>query len=219
MDHGARMARFAETDLYVVITQAFCGGRPALEVLEAVLEAGVRLVQFREKGLEGRALYRQAAAFRQYTRAAGALLIVNDRLDVALAAEADGVHLGQDDLPPDAARRLAPALIVGASTHNLEEALAAQQAGASYVNLGPIFPTQTKAVPAGAVGPDLITAVAPHLNIPFTCMGGIKAANIGEVIRRGARHVAVVTAVTAAPQVREAALELRRVGWGKTPAR
>jgi len=210
MNHAERMARFEQTDLYVVITQSFCAGRPALEVLDAVLDAGVRLVQFREKNIEGRDLYTQASAFRERTRAAEALLIVDDRLDVALAVEADGVHLGQEDLPLQAARRLAPDLIIGASTHNLEEALAAQEAGASYVNIGPIFPTQTKTLDTGAVGPALITAVTPHLTIPFTCMGGIKTGNIEEVIGRGARHVAVVTAVTAAPDVRAAAIELRQ---------
>jgi thiamine-phosphate pyrophosphorylase len=87
--------------------------------------------------------------------------------------------------------------------------LAIQAAGASYVNIGPIFDTRTKEVSTGAVGPDMIPAIAPHLRIPFTCMGGIKAHNIDEVLRRGARHVAVVTAVTAAPEVRTAAEELR----------
>jgi len=210
MDHATRMARFEDTDLYVVITESFCGGRSALDVLDAVLDAGVRLVQLREKDLEGRDLYTQAAAFRERTQAADTLFIVDDRIDVALAVEADGVHLGLDDLPIQAARRLGPDLIIGASSHNLSEALAAQEAGASYVNIGPIFATQTKSLPMEAVGPDLITAIVPHLKIPFTCMGGIKAANIGEVLCRGARHVAVVTAVTAAPDVHAAALELRQ---------
>lgn len=210
MDLKARMARFCRTDLYVVITESFCGGRPALEILDAVLDAGVGLIQFREKHLEDGDLYERALAFREHTRNAGALLIVDDRVDIALAVEADGVHLGQDDLPIEAARRLAPELILGASTHNLAEALAAQAAGADYVNIGPIFATQTKDLPMGAVGPDLISQVAPHLTVPFTCMGGIKPDNVGEVVSRGARHVAVVTAVTAAPDPRAAATVLRR---------
>ncbi|MFO7974606.1 MAG: thiamine phosphate synthase, partial [Candidatus Hydrogenedentota bacterium] len=113
------------------------------------------------------------------------------------------------DLPLSAARRIAPDLILGASSHNLNEALAAQETGASYVNIGPIFPTQTKSVAVGAVGPAIIDEIVPHLRIPFTTMGGIKAHNIGEVLQRGARHVAVVTAVTAAPDVGAAASELR----------
>jgi thiamine-phosphate pyrophosphorylase len=210
MDVATRLARFHQTDLYAVITEQFCRGRSAIAVLEAVLEAGVRLVQFREKNLEDRELYQRCFQFRERTAGADALLIVDDRLDIALATGADGVHLGQTDLPVEAARRVAPNLLIGASAHSLEEALAAQQAGASYVNIGPIFATQTKDVSAGAIGPEMIDLIAPHLTIPFTCMGGIKPDNVHEVLRRGARHVAVVTSVTAADDVYAAALELRR---------
>ncbi len=210
MDIEERLRRFEASDLYVVITEEYCGGRSAVEVLDAVLEAGVTLVQLREKSLSDRELFARAQVFREKTRAAGALLIVDDRVDIARAADADGCHLGLDDLPLDAARRVAPELILGASTHNLEEALEAQDKGANYVNIGPVFPTQTKAVPTGAVGPELIEQVRPHLRIPFTTMGGIKEHNIGQVLERGARRVAVVTAVTAAPDVRAAAEALRR---------
>jgi thiamine-phosphate pyrophosphorylase len=160
MTHGERLALFDQADLYVVITEAHCAGRSALEVLAKVLAAGVRLVQLREKELTGRQLYERALAFRRETAAAGALLLINDRLDIALAVEADGVHLGQDDLPIRAARRIAPDLLIGASTHSLEEALAAQEAGASYVNLGPIFPTPTKEA-ATFLGPEMIDRIAP----------------------------------------------------------
>jgi len=195
--HAERMARFAECGLYVVITEAFCAGRPATEVLRACLDAGVRLVQFREKDLDALALFQRAEAFRRLTADAGALLIVDDRVDVALAVGADGVHLGQRDLPIAAARAIAPDLILGSSSHDLDEALAAQDTGASYVNIGPIFATQTKDVPTGVVGPEMISAIAPQLRVPFTCMGGIKLHNVDQVLARGARHVAVVTAVTA----------------------
>ncbi|MBI5093362.1 MAG: thiamine phosphate synthase [Candidatus Hydrogenedentes bacterium] len=210
MTRQARLARFRDADLYVVITEAFCAGQPALQVLDAVLDAGVRLIQFREKNLDDAELYERALAFREKTRAASALLIIDDRVDIALAVGADGVHLGLSDLPIEAARRIAPELVIGASSHNLEEALAAQAAGAGYVNIGPIFATQTKSVPTGAIGPEAIAAIAPKLSIAFTCMGGIKAHNISQVLAHGARHAAVVTAVTAAPDPRAAAAELRR---------
>jgi len=209
MCRAERRARFDQTDLYVVITEACCAGRPAADVLDAVLEAGVRVVQFREKDLEGDEFYEWALLFRERTREADALLVVDDRVDIALAVDADGVHLGQNDLPLEAARRIAPELLLGASSHSLDEAIAAQTAGADYVNIGPIFSTQTKTVPTGAIGPDMIPAIAPHLAVPFTVMGGIKPDNIDEVLRRGARHVAVVTAVTQAPDVRAAAERLR----------
>lgn len=210
MDLPTRVARFAQADLYVVITEAFCAGRGGLEVLDACLRAGVKLVQFREKHRSAAALVRLGEAYADRCREAGALLIVNDRVDIALAIGADGVHLGQDDFPVADARRIAPELLVGASTHNLEEALAAQAAGATYINIGPIFATQTKDVPTGVVGPEMIDVIRPQITIPFTCMGGLKAHNLHEVVKRGTRRVAVVTAVTAAPDVQAAARELRR---------
>lgn len=209
MNLSERLARFDRPDLYVVITEAFCGGRSALDVLDAVLDAGVRLIQFREKDLDERELFLRASQFRERTRKYDALLIIDDRLEVAIATDADGIHLGQTDTPVDVARSIAPELIIGASTHNLEEALEAQALGASYVNIGPIFATQTKAVPTGVVGPAMIDAIAPHLTIPWTTMGGIKLHNIDEVLKRGAKRVAVVTAVTEADDVRAAASALR----------
>lgn len=210
MGLSERMALFDEADLYVVITEAFCGARSSIEVLEEVLEAGVRLVQLREKDCSDRKLYELALAFRRRTRQAGALLIIDDRLDIALAADADGVHLGLADMPVAAARALAPDLIIGASAHDEGEALAAQDAAASYVNIGPIFETSTKEVATGAIGLGALERIAPQLKVPFTCMGGIKIHNVREVVERGARHPAVVTAVTAESDVRGAALALRR---------
>lgn len=210
MNLAQRMAAFEQADLYVVITEAFCAGRSALEVLAQTLAAGVRLVQLREKEWDDRRLYQRALEFRRQTAAAGALLIVNDRLDLALAAGADGVHLGQDDLPIVPARRIAPELIIGASTHSLKEALAAQEAGASYLNIGPIFPTQTKSIPP-PIGLEAIDQITPGLRIPWTTMGGIKSSNIGRVVSRGARHPAVMTAVTAAQDPFAAALQLRKI--------
>ncbi len=208
--HAARMKRFDETDLYVVITEAFCAGRDAMEVLEGALAGGVRLIQLREKDCATGELMARAVAFRERTQAADALLIIDDRVDVALACGADGVHLGQDDMPIADARRIAPELIIGSSSHDLEEAMAAQAAGASYVNIGPIFATQTKSLAMAPLGVEAIDGIAPHLRIPFTNMGGIKEHNIASIVERGGRHPAVVTAVTAADDVEQAAASLRR---------
>lgn len=208
MHLARRLAAFQQADLYVVITEAFCAGRTSLEVLDQVLAAGVSIVQLREKDLEDRGLYELALAYRRRTAAAGALLIIDDRLDIALAAGADGVHLGQTDLPVAAARRLAPDLLIGASTHSLKEALTAQEAGASYVNIGPIFPTATKP-DAVFLGVEAIPRIVPHLRIPWTTMGGINQGNIAQVVAQGARHPAVMSAVTAAADVTAAARALR----------
>lgn len=208
MDLEQRLAAFNEADLYVVITESFCAGRTSLEVLDKVLAAGVGVVQLREKDLAGRRLYELAVEFRRRTDTAGALLIIDDRMDIALAAGADGVHLGQTDLPVAAARRVAPDLVIGASTHSLEEALAAQEEGASYVNIGPIFPTGTKPA-AIALGTEAIQRIAPFLRIPWSTMGGINQGNIAQVVAQGALHPAVMSAVTAAADVTAAAGALR----------
>jgi thiamine-phosphate pyrophosphorylase len=210
MDLARRLGAFERADLYVVITAAFCAGRDAVTVLDQVLAAGVGLVQLREKDLEDRRLYELAQEFRRRTEAAGALLIIDDRVDMALAAGADGVHLGQTDLPVAAARQIAPDLIIGASSHSLEEALAAQAAGAGYVNIGPIFSTATKPG-AVALGVESISEITPHLRIPWSTMGGINQSNLAQVVSRGARHPAVMSAVTAAGEVTAAARALREM--------
>lgn len=211
MNREERLARFKEIDLYPVTCEELSEGRTNLEVLEAVLAGGARIVQLREKHWDKKALYELAVAFRRRTLAAGALLIVNDHLDVALAAEADGVHLGQEDLPLAAARRIAPELIIGASTHDLEEALRAEKEGADYVNIGPIFPTRTKETATRALGPEALGRIAPRLSVPFTTMGGINLENIAQVVAAGARRVALVTAVTQAPDITGRVQKLRRI--------
>jgi thiamine-phosphate pyrophosphorylase len=209
MNHAERMWRFYAADLYVVITESFCAGRTCLEVLDEVLAAGVKLVQFREKDWTEERLIEVGREFRRRTIEAEAVLIIDDNVDLAMSLGADGVHLGLDDMPIESARRLGPELIIGASSHNLEEALQAQRAGASYVNIGPIFSTQTKTLDMDSLGPEAISHIAPKLLIPHTCMGGIKAHNVDDVLDHGAEHPAVVTAVTEAKDIQAAVKELR----------
>jgi thiamine-phosphate pyrophosphorylase len=197
--HAARMARFVKAGLYLVTSQSLSAGRTTLEVVRAALDAGVRLIQLREKDMPIRALVRLAGEVRCLTEAAGALLLINDRLDVALAVGADGVHLGQEDFPIPEARRLAPDLIIGASTHSVEEALRAQEEGASYVNIGPIFPTATKSWTAPFLGLEGLRRIAAVTHVPFSVMGGIKSDHIPALVQSGAQAIALVTAVTAAP--------------------
>jgi thiamine-phosphate pyrophosphorylase len=210
MNREIRKAIFEAVDIYPVTCRKLSAGRSNEEVLEGVLEGGARIVQLREKESSSRELYELARRFREITARAGVLLIINDRIDIALAVEADGVHLGQDDLPIPVARKLGPELILGASTHSLEEALRAQDEGADYVNIGPIFQTSTKEGVSGFLGPEAISAISPSLRIPFTVMGGIHARNLEEVLEHGARRVAMVTEITQAPDIAEAVRELRR---------
>ena len=194
--------------LYVVTSQAMSAGRSTLGIVRAALAGGVRLIQLREKDLTTAELVALAHKVRALTSEAGALLLINDRLDVALAVGADGVHLGQDDFPVDEARRIAPDLIIGASSHSIREARAAQNRGASYVNIGPLFPTRTKQWGKEFLGIRGLKRIAPSLSVPFTVMGGIKREHIRGLVAAGARTIAVVTAVTAAPDVEQACREL-----------
>ena len=181
-----------------MISSEFTNGRPCLEILKQIAAGGAHIVQLREKSKSKKELYELALAYRRICSAHSMLLIVNDHLDVAMAAGADGVHLGQNDLPVAAVRAVAPELIIGASAHNVAEALRAQSDGADYVNLGPIYPTNTKSVPTGPVGIELIKEAAPQLNIPFTVMGGIKERHLPELFAAGARKIAMVTEITQA---------------------
>jgi thiamine-phosphate pyrophosphorylase len=215
--HMTRMRRFNEAGLYLVTSQAMSAGRRTEQIVASALSAGVRLVQLREKEMPVAAFLELARRIRHLTGQAGALMIVNDRIDVALAVDADGVHLGQDDFPIAEARRLAPDWILGASSHSVEEAMAAQEAGASYVNIGPLFPTRTKQWGSEFLGLEGLDRIAPVLRLPFTVMGGIKAGHIADLAAHGARTMAVVTAVTAAPDPAGAAADLlARIAAGRT---
>ena len=211
MGRKERRLLFDSVDIYPVTCERLSNGRTDLEVLAGLISGGARIVQLREKDLGEGDFFRLAELFRERTAKAGMLLIINDRVDVALAVGADGVHLGQEDLPVPAARRIAPELLIGASTHNLREALRAQEEGADYVNIGPIFSTGTKEGVKEFLGPEAISRIAPHLEIPFSVMGGINRSNIKRVLDAGARKIAVVTALTQAPDVSEAVQSFRKM--------
>jgi len=184
--------------LYVILDRAAARGRDLLTILDATLAGGCRLVQLREKEWPSGRLLPMAERLRDRCRAVGATFIVNDRLDLALALGADGVHLGQDDLPPAAARPLLrPGMILGLSTHSLEQARAAQAAGADYVAVGSMFPTGTKP-DFQLVGPELIGKLRGEIGVPLIGIGGITHDNVAQVIRAGADGVAVISAVCAA---------------------
>ncbi|MEI3039266.1 MAG: thiamine phosphate synthase [Victivallales bacterium] len=204
-----RAERFRNTGLYLVIGHEFTNGRSVLDVLAAAADGGVRTVQLREKNLSGRELTLLAEKFRRKCDELGVLMLMNDHVDIALAVGADGVHLGQDDMPLEAARRIAPELILGRSTHSVEQALEAQAQGADYVNLGPVFPTRTKNTPVQPLGLEIIRNAAPKLSIPFSVMGGVKEHNIPQLYDAGARIFAMVTELTQADDVAAKARAMR----------
>ena len=185
--------------LYVILDREGARGRSLPELLDAVLEGGGRLVQLRDKTLPMAELLPLARALRARCRAVGAHFIVNDRADLALAAEADGLHVGQEDLPAAASRRLLrPGMTLGVSTHDEPQARQALADGADYVAVGSMFPTGSK-TGFQLVGPALLRQVRPLISVPLVAIGGITEANVGEVMGAGADAVAVISAVCAVP--------------------
>jgi len=185
--------------LYVVLDRAAARGRSLDDVLAAVIEGGCRMVQLRDKESPSGRLLPLAERLLARARRAGVTFVVNDRVDLAVAVGADGVHLGQDDLPARLARPLLrPGMVLGVSTHDVAQAHAARDAGADYVAVGAMFATTTKP-DFQLVGPGLVRKLRPDIRVPLVGIGGITHDNVADVIRAGADGVAVISAVCGAP--------------------
>lgn len=189
--------------LYAIIDTALAVGRGGAPLVAGqLLRAGVRILQYRQKGLFTRQSWEECSAVAELARRENALFIVNDRADIALLTGAGGVHLGQEDLPPDQARRLlGERKIIGFSTHNLEQAREADQLPVDYLAIGPVFATRTKERADPVVGLQTVRAVRAAVHKPLVAIGGITLENAPEVIEAGADAVAVVRDLLAAPNV------------------
>jgi thiamine-phosphate pyrophosphorylase len=186
-------------------------GRDHLEIAREALIGGADMIQLRDKTGSLRDLLPQACAIRLLCRSYGALFIVNDRLDLALAVEADGAHVGQGDLPAVEARRLlGPNRILGVSTHSVDQALAARETGADYIGFGPMFPTRTKQTGYVPRGPAMLREVRNAVSLPILAIGGITIENVGAVITAGATAPAVIAAVVGAADIAAAAAAFRQ---------
>ncbi|HET9050053.1 MAG TPA: thiamine phosphate synthase [Candidatus Dormibacteraeota bacterium] len=199
-------ARLAAVRLYVVTDASAPPGR-VLDAVEGALAGGAGAVQLRRKGDAGLEHLRLAERCRELCGRSGALFLVNDRLDIAMAVDADGVHVGQGDLPVEAIRRLWPGRIVGRSTHAPDQALAAVASGADHLGVGPVFATPTKPG-RDPVGLEYVRWAAANVPIPWVAIGGIDERTVAGVVAAGARAVAVVRAVGAAEDPAGAARRL-----------
>lgn len=208
-DSAGKTGRLRSMRLYALLTQAHCR-RGWLQTARALLEGGVDAIQLREKELAGGELLERARELRELTRAHATLFIINDRPDVAMLSDADGVHLGQEDLPPEDVRELlGPEAIIGLSTHSVAQAEAAAERGADYIGVGPAFPTRTKGYETGG-GSELVRELCSATSLPTVAIGGITPARAGSVIGAGAGSVAACAALCGAHDPAEAARAFRR---------
>lgn len=215
------MKRRPDYSVYLVTDRAMAGARLLEAVVRAAVTGGVSIVQIREKTLGGRAFFEAALSLRRLLDELGRPLIVNDRLDIALACGAAGVHLGQEDLPCAEARRLAgPDVLIGVSVSTPGEAVQAERDGADYLGVSPVFDTPTKTDAPPAVGLEGLRRIREVTSLPLVAIGGIHPFNAAEVIRAGADGIAVVSAIMAAPDPCLAATTLTRaVAAGRKSAK
>ena len=209
-----RLDLFKSSDIYPVVSSEFCNGRSVCDIVANIASAGAKIIQLREKNLSDCAMFELVKKCKKITDNYQMLLIIDDRLDIAMAANADGVHLGQEDFPLTEAKKLAPELFFGVSTHNQEEILKALADGCSYLNIGPMFPTQTKSVACGALGLEKIEELKSLVTCPFSVMGGIKEHHLEMLCAKGFKHIAMVTEITQAPDVTAKVKHLQQIMKG-----
>lgn len=198
--------------LYAITGEEFHPGRDLIEVMEEAILGGVDIIQLRDKTSSKRDILTKAKRLRELTKKHDVLFIVNDHIDVALAVDADGIHIGQDDLPLAEARHImGPDKIIGISTHRIEEARAAEAGGADYIGVGPIFHTKSKVDVVDPVTTAYIGQVAAEINIPFVAIGGIKLHNVDQVLEAGATSVCMISEIVGAEDVKDVCQQFKRI--------
>ncbi len=203
------MKTLLPSGLYAITCEKRSLGRKNIEVVKEMLEAGVEILQYREKENKTiREKYLECKEISKMTKDYGVLFIVNDYVDIAMSVDADGVHIGQDDLPVSEVRKLVGNKIIGLSTHSEEQAKIALREGVDYIGVGPIFKTDTKET--SPVGLGYLEFVVKNISLPFVAIGGIKEHNIDEVLSRGAKTVALVTEITESLDIRDKIKKLRK---------
>ena len=213
MNSRPNMANFLATDLYGLTAKEYSLGRSNPEVFNLMIQAGIKVIQYREKEQTIREMYDECLEIRESTRRAGVTFIINDYIDLAMLVGADGVHIGQDDLPPEKVRELVgETMVIGLSTHSPAQAQAAVKCGVvDYIGVGPIFPTKTKRRVCDPVGLEYLEYVAKNIALPFVAIGGIKKHNLTAVKNRGAKTIALVTEIVGATDIPAKVTELRKL--------
>lgn len=214
-DIGEKRRTLLRTDIYGITAECWSLGRSNTEIVTAMLQGGITIIQYREKDKSVRDKYRECLILRELTAEAGALFIVNDHVDLALAVDADGVHIGQEDLPPERVRELiGPQRLLGLSTHSPGQAQDAVRSGADYIGVGPLFSTRTKTDVCAPVGLEYLEYAVGTITIPWVAIGGIKLHNLKTVVERGASCVAMVTEIIGAENLQAQISAIRAIIQG-----
>jgi thiamine-phosphate pyrophosphorylase len=207
--------------LYGITAEKFSNGRTNIQVVEQMIKSGLKIIQYREKrpSKSYNTILEECRQIRALTRAAGVSFIVNDYVDVAMLVDADGVHVGQDDLPvAEVKKLLGRDKIIGLSTHSPQQAKDAVRAGADYIGVGPIFATKTKDDVCDPVGFSYLDWVIENISLPFVAIGGIKLHNVNQIVQRGAETICLVTEIVGAPDIVARVHELNRtLATSRTP--
>ena len=204
--------RNIDYSLYLVTDRGLARGRTTLEIVSAAVDGGASVIQLREKDCSTRDFIEQALAIKEFLKDRAVPLIINDRVDVAQAVKADGVHLGQTDMPLETAKRiLGDSMIIGISAESLQDAIDAEKGGADYLGVSPIYATPTKTDTAPPLGLKGLREIRKAVKLPLVGIGGLTRENCGDVIRNGANGVAAVSAIVAADDPEAAARELKHV--------
>ncbi len=190
--------------------EEYSNGRSNIEVVKQMIRAGIKIIQYREKDKKMLYKYEECKKIRELTKEAGVTFIVNDDIDIALLVKADGIHIGQEDLPIEQVRALVGhEMIIGLSTHSPEQAQDAVKRGADYIGVGPIYRTFTKKDVCEPVGLGYLEFVVENIDIPFVAIGGVKEHNVDEVVKRGAKCIAMVTEIVGAEDIGQKISDIR----------
>jgi thiamine-phosphate pyrophosphorylase len=200
------------TDLYCLTAEAYSNGRSNIEVVKVLLESGIKIIQYREKDKKMIDKYNECEKIRKLTKEYDADFLVNDDIDIAILVKADGVHIGQHDLPIEKVRELiGEEMMIGVSTHSPAQAMDAVKRGADYIGVGPIYKTFTKKDVCEPVGLEYLEYAVKNVEIPFVAIGGIKEYNLLEVAKRGAKCIAMVTEIVGAGDIAQKITNIRKL--------
>ena len=190
--------RFPITDIYAILGEEFSKGKSNVQVTKELIASDVKIIQYREKSKSKKEIYEECKIIRKLTKKNGVTFIINDHISIAMLVKADGIHIGQDDLPIEEVRRIAPHMIIGLSTHNKDQANEAVEKGADYIGVGPIFKTSTKENIEKSDGLEYLKWVKENIDLPYVAIGGIKEENVSKVKENGGYCFAMISELTGA---------------------